>query len=145
MNSMLGSSRPLFSATLVALAALQGCVFDVDDDHDDAHAIGYYEGGLVVDWTVENTKDPLACDANFAAEIAIDLTSISGRPIETFYASCDAFRHTILLEEGEYAGFAVLLDDTDAEITTAVDLGGFDIIADRDTVIPINFPARSFR
>jgi hypothetical protein len=144
---MLGSSRPrLLSAALLSLAALQGCVFDVDDDdHDRVDPIGYYEGALVVDWTIERAKDPFDCDVNRATEIAIDLTSVSGRPLDMFRQSCDEFETSIELEEGDYAGYAVLLDPDGFELTTQVDLGAFSIYPDSDTVVRINFPGDSFR
>lgn len=147
MNSSRASSRFrwLLPTALLSLVALQGCVFDVDDDEDQVGAVGYYEGDLVVDWTIEGDKDPFDCDENRATDIVIDVTSISGRPIATFTQSCDLFEASVPLEEGDYAGSAALIDPDDFEVTTAVDLGAFSIYDGRETVVPINFPLRSFR
>jgi hypothetical protein len=141
MNPKVLSSRThLLSAVLVA-TALPGCLVDLDHHH----SADYYEGTLTVDWTIQSGKDAIDCRANGADAIAIDVTTPSGRLIDSYQDDCEQFSSTIPLSEGSYAGTAVLLDRGGREITTPVDLGDFRVYEDADTLIPINFPRNSFR
>jgi len=138
-------------ARLIAAASvlsLGGCF--VSDDHP-PHSRGAIvassdvpDGSLIVDWTIDHSKDRFACSDIDADQISVELYDDAGFFGE-FAADCESFATTIDLPPGPYSGDALLLDSRGAELTTAVDLGDFSIHPNADSVIPIDFPLRSIR
>ncbi|HEY4104104.1 MAG TPA: hypothetical protein VGM44_09440 [Polyangiaceae bacterium] len=101
-------------------------------------------GSLVLDWSIDGTKDPDQCDESGATTIDISVTASDGSPAGEFQQSCRAFATTIDLPPGRYDALAVLLDDSGHDRTTAVDTGGFTIYGDEELSVPVDFPASSF-
>jgi hypothetical protein len=100
---------------------------------------------LVVDWTIEDRKDPFECDENEATEIEIVLTDVIDDFTETLVEPCDAFGVAIELAPGDYRGEASLLTPFGDYRTTPVDLGAIATFEGEETEVLINFPFDSFR
>lgn len=126
------------SSIFVAAIGLStiGCFFDSDDDSRDS-------GRLIVDWTVDGTKDPAECDQGGADRIDIILHTGGGALVSDFQEFCDVFATSISLPPGAYTLDAALVDVEGFERTTAV--GDTFLIFERETsVSAIDFPADSF-
>jgi len=130
-------------ATFGLVMMMQGCLVDLDDDHHH-HAVPIYDGHLVVDWTIERNDSPFECDDQGVSNIAIGVDSLNDGFSDEYQFDCRDFAAAIPLAPGDYSGEAVLLDDRGREVTTPVDLDVFSVYEGLDTVIPINFPYRSF-
>jgi hypothetical protein len=136
--------KPLRSAVvLVGLALASSGCFISDDDDDDI--IISTRGTLTVDWTVNGTKDPNACQATLADRIEVSILDESGTILlGTFAQSCQAFATSIALEAGAYAADALLVDVAGNPRTTAVQLAPFRILGNDQLTLPIDFPTSSF-
>jgi len=102
-------------------------------------------GTLTVDWTIENGKSASTCRVAGVDQIAIDVYDDDSSWHSSYSANCEDFATSIDLDSGHYSGSAVLLDYDGNEITTTVDLGPMRIYSDEELVVPIEFPADSFR
>jgi len=132
--------------TAASVLWLGGCfVGDGEDHHHSSGAVAAVsDGSLIVDWTVDRSKDRFACSDIDASQISVELYDDAGFFGE-FAQDCESFATTIDLPPGPFSGDALLLDSRGAELTTAVDLGDFSIHSGADTVIPIDFPLSSIR
>ncbi len=101
-----------------------------------------YDGTLIVDWTINGTKDPSQCQQGNAPTIDI---VVSGSGGGEFQQDCGAFATSITLPPGNYSASAVLLDEQGSDRTTVVDMDPFVIRGSDQLTIPIDFPADSFR
>jgi hypothetical protein len=104
---------------------------------------GLPDGTLVVDWTVDGSKDPTACSDNGADSFDVIITTSDGVTVDDTRANCEDFSLSVSLPPDLYSIDGVLLDAHGHQITTAV--------RDRVRVRPaesdvsaIDFPADSF-
>jgi hypothetical protein len=102
-------------------------------------------GSLIVDWTINGSRDPDQCDQGDAEAIDVVVYYANGETMAEYQASCRAFVTRIDLPRGQYAADAVLIDASGAERTTVVDMRTFEIFGGDELDIPIDFPASSFR
>lgn len=138
--------RFLMGVGSAMLATLSGCVVETADNGSSGpppvHGSG--SGSLVVDWTIDGTKDVDQCDQSGSTKIDILVTAANGSPAGEYQQSCAAFATTIDLAPGSYSADALLLDSADQARTTSVHLRTFDILGDDQLTIPVDFDASSF-
>jgi hypothetical protein len=101
-------------------------------------------GALVVDWSINGTKDPNACFQSASATLEVQIFTDFGAAAGTFEQACTAFATTISLSPGRYTANALLLDGVGNPRTTAVPINPFTIVGNDQLDIPIDFPASSF-
>lgn len=129
--------RSIIPVLVATLFASSGCLF-VGDDHPAPH------GSLVVDWTIEGSKDPGAC-ADFGADrIDVVVETWDGALVGEYQEDCAAFATSIPLFVGDYRSSAALIDVSGAQLTTDV-AERFTIFEAETHVSAVDFPADSFR
>lgn len=128
-------------ALLIASLGLTGCFVD---DGPDTVAVARGNGLLTVTWTVEGTDDPAACAAEGADSFDLIVERASGGMAAHTSDACESFVTSVELNPGSYFADAILMDPGGHPITTAVDLGYFDIFGDDELVIDADFPPGSF-
>jgi hypothetical protein len=101
-------------------------------------------GTLVVDWTVNGSKDPSQCDLGGAQEIAITLMAPDGAVVGEYRQDCGAMATSITLAPESYGASAELLDSGGGERTTSVTIPGFSINSAEQYRVTLDFPANSF-
>jgi hypothetical protein len=121
----------------VSLALLvTGCSAGGDDYYDGT-------GTLVVDWTVDGTKDPRACRDFGADAVSIVLRTRGGSFIDELQPLCERFSTAVDLSPGSYRVDVVLLDPAGVEITTTVYASA--LVYDYETTFSaFDFPFDSF-
>lgn len=129
-------------ALAVAALALPGCLITTEDDGEPIYTSS--DGLVVVDWTIDDSKDAALCDFSATSEISIQIETTSGALVGEYVEDCDAFATSIDLPPGDYVGDAILIDAAGAERTTAVDLGSFRVYGDDELIVPVDFPMDSF-
>jgi hypothetical protein len=97
----------------------------------------------VVDWTLNDSKDPGQCAASGAQDLDVIVRN-GGVLIGDFVTSCEDFSESIRLGSGTYDVDAVLLDSAGNDRTTAVPIGPVQIFGGDQLVVPVNFPSDSF-
>lgn len=102
-------------------------------------------GTVVIDWTINGTKDPAQCIQGAASHLDVTVHSTAGGFVGEFQEPCASFATSIDLAPGSYVADAVLIDAAGAERTTAVPINPFTIHGNDTLDIPIDFPAQSFR
>lgn len=101
-------------------------------------------GTLVLDWSIDGTKDPDECDQSGARTLDVIVTRADGASAGEFQEGCRAFATSIDLPPGTYSAEAALLDSSGVDRTTAVHIHTFDILGGDELSIPIDFSAGSF-
>jgi hypothetical protein len=101
-------------------------------------------GTVVIDWTINGSKDPDQCNQGAATELAVVVHTTAGAFVGEFREACDSFATSIELEPGNYMADAVLLDANGVDRTTSVPIEPFTIRHNETLDLPIDFPARSF-
>jgi len=124
--------------SVVLAAPLAGCSVETANDAP------IVAGSLVVDWTIDGTKDPDECDLSGSSNIDVVVTASDGTPAGEYQQSCRAFATTIDLAPDSYYADAVLLDSAGRERTTSVPISRFRIYGGDQLTVPIDFPASSF-
>ncbi|HZU84436.1 MAG TPA: hypothetical protein VE987_16015 [Polyangiaceae bacterium] len=120
-----------------AAAALAACTSTVSSPPP--------SGNIIMDWTVDNTKDPAQCDASGATTFNVTLNGSNGGFAGQWVQDCRAFATTIFgLIPDQYTGTANLLDRSGAPRTTSVQLAPFVVFAGTTSTVAIDFPASSF-
>jgi hypothetical protein len=132
--------RALFPLVFAALP-LTGCIIAEDSD---PVVVTPGHGILTVTWTVDGTDDPAICSFEGADAIDVAVERASGGPAARVTDACEAFITSIELSPGSYVADAILLDGVGRPITTAVDLGYFDIYGGDELVLDVDFPSDSF-
>ena len=127
-------------ASLLFLLSLAGCSVRAETGPDYVQ----HSGTLVLDWTIEGSKDGSLCDLSDADTLDVVVTWPDGSLAGEYEQSCRAFATSIDLAPGTYRAEALLLDFSGRDRTTSVQLGTFDIYGHDELVIPIDFPASSF-
>jgi hypothetical protein len=145
-SSLASPERPLRSRWLLAsplLAALAvgaaGC---------EVHTEGEYygdEGSLSIDWTLDDTDDPFACDDYDARTLELVIYDEDEGVATTVRPRCDDFDVTIDLPDGVYSLDATLLDRSGQDVSTTLSLDDIDVYAGEDTPLSIDFPQDSRR
>ncbi len=102
-------------------------------------------GTAVMDWTVNESKDPASCNATGAATFHVSLTNSAGGFAGEWVQDCTAFATTIdgLLED-TYTGQADMLDANGQPRTTMVSLAPFQVVGGASVTVAVDFPANSF-
>jgi hypothetical protein len=126
---------------VLACLPLTGCI--IDDDPDPVVVTRGY-GLLTVAWTVEGTDDPSVCAFEGADTIDIVVERAEGGREAQVSDPCESFVTSVELPPGDYVADALLVDAGGRPITTAVDLGYFEIYGDDELVVDADFPASSF-
>jgi hypothetical protein len=98
---------------------------------------------LVVDWTIEGTKDPALCRVTDSDTVDIVITRASGSVFGEYSQPCEAFGASIDLPRGDYDADVVVLDPSGADRTTDIRTS-FRIYGHDEFDMPIDFPADSF-
>jgi hypothetical protein len=139
----------LKGVALAALFLMQGCILAVEDDEDDEpltyddSVVLYEDGSLILDWTIDGSKDPFECTQSDVDQIHIVIAE-PGYDDREFEQDCEAFETEIPLPPGEYDGYTWLLDFDGNARTTELDLGVLSIFEGESRVIEIDFPSDSF-
>jgi hypothetical protein len=138
--SSLGGRWLQASPLLVALAlGAAGC---------EVHTSGSYdgdEGSLTIDWTLDDTDDPFACDDYDARSLEIIIYDEYEKVATTIRPPCDSFEASIDLLDGVYSIDATLLDRSGSDVSTTLSIDDIDVYAGEDTPISIDFPQDSQR
>jgi hypothetical protein len=124
-----------FAAVLALGLGLTGCEVHTHD--------GYYdddEGSLSIDWTLDDTDDPRACDDYDAYDIELILYDDRGSVVSRIHEPCDSFGVSVDLLDGVYGLDATLIDRGGHDVTTTLQLDDIDVYAGEDTPISIDFP-----
>ena len=139
MNRFDVGKLPLFAGALLLAAAAGGCTVTTSSD------TVVPVGRLVLDWTIDEAKDPNLCLVSGAAAFDISISTTSGAFINEFQAPCQSFSTTIsTLPPGSFVANAQLMAaDGDTPRTTTIAINPFTITSS-DLVIPVDFPADSF-
>ena len=132
----------LFFLGLAGCALLPACFVEADDSR--AGPPPSSAGSLVLDWSIDGSKNPDECDQSDSTTLDITVTTSSGAPAGEFQESCRAFATTVDLPPGSYSAEAVLIDSSGHDRTTAVQVGAFTIFGNDELSVPVDFPASSF-
>ena len=102
-------------------------------------------GTVILDWTINGSKDPAECTATGAATFNVSLYNSTGALEGQWVQACSAFATTITgIVPDTYTGQANLLDAAGTPRTTTVGLAPFAVVAGLTATVPIDFPASSF-
>jgi hypothetical protein len=133
----------IYRLATVALSAfaLSGCFVS-----SPSSTSGYTpsDGTLILDWSIDGTKDPNQC---VQAQVdAIDITVFAtGDHVGTAYTQhCETFATSIILTSGDYSADVVLVTAHGSPRTTTLAVHPFVILGNDELTIPIDFPADSF-
>ena len=140
-NEVNAMNKPLLLG-LALCALLPGCIVAADDSGPPPAAAS--SGSLVLDWSIDGSKNPDQCDQSDSSMLDITVTTTSGAPAGEFQQSCRAFATTVDLPAGTYNAEAVLMDGSGHDRTTAVETGTFSILGHDELSVPVDFPASSF-
>jgi len=102
------------------------------------------DGALLLDWTINGTKDPNQCAQGSVATIRVDVYDAGGGFVGEFDQDCTAFATSISLAPGHYSGHARLIDASVKPRTTSIDIVPWRIESGGTLTVPIDFPASSF-
>ena len=122
------------------LAACEDGPSDNSPDYTPNHG----DGTLTLEWTVGTMPGTAQCDAQGATGILIEVYDDTGAAVGSYSAACDQESEVISLSPGRYSGTAELTDEAGNPRTTLVDVDPFDIEADANFTIPVDFPSSSF-
>jgi hypothetical protein len=102
-------------------------------------------GTVIMDWTIDGTKDPGQCAASGASQFDVSLYGSNGALAGQWVQDCAALSTTIGgLFSDTYTGQTTLVDPTGRPRTTSVQLTPFDVVPGTVATIPVDFPANSF-
>lgn len=138
MSVALAATLPLLGATAT------GCTVSTDATPTTVVAATDPIGVLVVDWTIELTRDPADCQIAGVASIQIQIVTTTGLDAGFFEQACTAFSTSITLTPGTYSATAVLVDSAGTPRTTSVDIAPFTLFGNDEFRTPIDFPVTSF-
>jgi hypothetical protein len=129
------------SPILVALAlGASGC-----EVHTGGDAYTDDEGSLTVDWTLDDTDDPDACDDYEARSLEIIIYDERESVASRIHPRCDDFDAEVYLPDGVYSIDATLLDGSGGDVSTTLSVDDIDVYAGEDTPISLDFPQDSRR
>ena len=131
----------LFASSCLFLG-LSGCFVSTSNDPIDTTPLPG-DSLLVVDWTINGSRDPNQCNQASAARLEIIVVPDVG-PSSTFSQDCELFGASIPLDPGGYSARALLIDADGEARTTTVDIAPFTLRGNDELHTPIDFPASSF-
>lgn len=126
---------------LFASLTLTGCIVESDPD---PVVVTRGNGLLTVTWTVDGTDDPAVCAFEGVDTVDILVERSNGGMAAHVSDLCESFVTSVELVPGSYFADALLMDGGGFPMTTAADLGYFDIYGGEELVIDVDFPASSF-
>ncbi|MFS8067899.1 MAG: hypothetical protein ACMG6S_16170 [Byssovorax sp.] len=129
-------------ASVCLLLGLSGCFVSTSNDPVGTRPLSG-EGALVIDWTINGSRDPNQCNQASASRLEIIVVPDVGRS-SAFSQDCDLFGASIPLEPGTYSASALLVDSGGHARTTTIEIDAFTIRGDDELHAPIDFPASSF-
>lgn len=127
--------KKLLGLALIAWS-VSACV--VHDHH------GSGDSTVTVDWTIDGSDDPRACDDNDARYAEVTIDSLDTPYTDVFTEDCDRFGVDIDVPEGGYHVSVVLLDQGRHVITSTVDTDPIDLGYDDSDTVHVDFPDDSF-
>ena len=127
---------------LALCTALPACFVETADNGPAPVVVD--SGTLVLDWSIDGTKDPDQCDQSDSRTLDVVVMRANGESAGEFQQSCSSFATSIDLPPGTYSADAVLLDPSGADRTTSVHVHTFDILGGDELSVPIDFSAGSF-
>jgi hypothetical protein len=127
------------SLLALSIVGFTGCV-----DAGPRSGGGSADSTVIVDWTVDGTKDPAQCQQGDAVTMDITVETRSGAMVGEFQADCEEFATSIDLQPGRYQATALLLDDQGNDRTTSVQIEPFDLLEADQIELDVDFPADSF-
>jgi len=101
-------------------------------------------GSLTVDWTVNGTTDPNACQRAGAVAIEIALVTNTNQPVGSFQQSCSAFNTSVALEQGIYAGQVRLIDAAGLPRTKTLAIDEVTINGSSQLTVALDFAPPTF-
>jgi len=114
-----------------------GCFVGTDDTVDYAPV-----GTLVVDWTVDGTKDRAACRDFGVDTVDIVVRTRGGAFVDEIHPVCERFEAALDLVPGRYVVEAVLQDIDGNDLSTPVETS--ERVYDLETTVSaVDFPADS--
>jgi hypothetical protein len=134
------SSRWLQASPLLVALAIGSAGCEVHSSGS-----GSDEGSLTLDWTLDDTDDPVACDDYDARTLEVIVYDDYGSVATRVHPPCDAFEASIVLPDGVYSIDATLLDRSGNDVSTTLPVDDIDVYAGEDTPISIDFPQDSRR
>lgn len=132
-----------FGFALCGCLAVAGCTVETTSGPPPAPVV--VTGTVVLDWTINGSKDPDQCDQGAATTLDVLVHTTRGAFVGEFQEACSSFATSIELDPGSYVADAVLLDANGVERTTSVPIDPFTVQGADTLDLPIDFPARSFR
>ena len=137
------SLRQLGSALCLAFAFLPtGCTVQTSSAPPPPR--GTVEGTLILDWSINGSKDPSVCSQSGAAAIDIKVYDAAGGFVGEYQQACTTFATSIQLAAGSYTADAVLIDGAGHSRTTTINVNPFTLHGDDQLNIPVDFPPGSF-
>lgn len=131
-------ATPLALALALGLAGCEVHAYGDDDYYED-------EGSLSLDWTLDDTDDPRACDDYEAYDLELIIYDDRGGVASRISPPCDEFGVSIDLLDGVYSLDATLVDRSGRDVSTTLKLDDIDVYAGEDTPISLDFPQDSRR
>jgi hypothetical protein len=139
---MRGSSLVL--AVCACASLLLAACEDGPSDNSPDYVANHGDGTVTLEWTVGTMPGTAQCEAQGATGILIAVYDDSGAAVGSYTATCDQESEVITLSPGRYSATAELTDQAGNPRTTVVDVDPFDIEADANYTIPVDFPTSSF-
>lgn len=142
-RSFFSRSRWLHTSPLLAALVLGAAGCEVHTGGDDDYVDD--SGSLTIDWTLDHTDDPAACDDYDARRLELIIYDDRNRVVDTIEPSCDSFEASIDLPDGVYSVDATLLDRSGGDVSTTISTDDIDVYAGEDTPIRFEFGQDSRR
>jgi hypothetical protein len=124
------------ACSLIMAVVATGCFSSGEGDYQPS-------GTLVIDWTVDGSKDPQACRDFGVDRVSVVVRTRSGAFVEELLPLCERFETAIELVPTRYLVDAVLLDFERFELTTTV-LANASVYDFEIAIVPVGFPRDSF-
>lgn len=119
----------------IVLGAAPGCVI-VTEDPDPT-------GTLTVNWTIDGTTHPLACDAHRVSYAQIVISAPDGEVEASLSPPCTAFATSVGLYAGWHRMAMTMMDAYGRPVSTTV-TASVDVWRNRTATLWAEFPATSF-
>jgi hypothetical protein len=127
-------------SALLGFATLLGaCIV-----HTDGGAFLVQNGTLLLDWTINGTKDTNQCIQGAVAVLRIDIYDARGGFVGEYDQDCQVFATTISLAPGRYSGNARLAGASGTPRTTDIQIVPWTIASGVTFSAALDFPASSF-
>lgn len=142
-DRVVSSSRWLQAPPLLVALALGAAGCEVHT-HSRSYVVDDI-GTLAVDWTLDDSFDPRACDDYGAHDLELAVYDDRDRVVDRLRVPCDDFAVAVDLPDDVYSIDATLLDRSGVDATTTVSVDDIDVYAGEETPLHIDFPLDSIR